>query len=305
MKITREQLRNIDVEAYIGFIETQCKEIEIATISLPFYKSRRETLSLNRWQWHSYFIQSGKRSAWYDRYEKRSKEITEAIKIQIEESKKVLEGAISLCDPRGIASAINDNPGGFSATIVNSIDFDEIKCGLQAMRCLFETSIEADLEAIHNRLRFDKGAIDREIAKAESEDYQYLEWILEGKICRQYIYDNQVVFEFARLEFLHRLAMGEYSTAPETIQDKPIKWVGKTAHLGYYLNALADAGYIDAPRKKNGEINYNAFARAVAAAFNFESNSIEYLAKSLSPDGNNMEFANKDKIFIPHIKELG
>ncbi len=69
MKITREQLRNIDVEAYIDFIETQCKKIEIATISLPILKERYELLHLNKWNWHCYFIQSGKYSIWYSLYQ--------------------------------------------------------------------------------------------------------------------------------------------------------------------------------------------------------------------------------------------
>lgn len=304
MKITREQLRNIDIEAYIDFIETQCKKIEIATISLPILKERYELLHLNKWNWHCYFIQSGKYSIWYSLYQDLIDAKIKKIKAQSEESEKALGGAMLLSDPAQIVAIINKHSSDPSIEIAENIDYKKIRSRLQEMRLLFETSIGCDLEAINNKLCFDKGAIDREIAKAENEDFKYLDWMLDGQICRQYIYDNQVVFEFARLEFLHRLALGEYGTTLETIQDKPIKWVGKTAHLGYYMNALADAGYIDAPKKKNGDTNYNEFAQQICKAFEFDGNNTASLAKNLSPDGNNMEIANKDKISIPHIKEI-
>lgn len=304
MKITKDQLRNIDVEAYIGFIETQCEEMGKAVISLPFFKQRLKILTLSKWDWHCYFIQSGKYSAWYDRYQELIRAKIAKIKAQIEESEKALEGVISLSDPAQTISIINESPRDLSMRIAETIDFRAIELGLQTMRHLFETSIECDLEAINNKLCFDKGAINRELEKAENEDFKFLEWMLEGQIYRQYIFDRNVVFEFARLEFLHRLATGEYSTTPEAMPDKPLKWVGKTAHLGYYMNALADAGYIDAPKKKNGDTNYNEFARQICKAFEFDGNNTASLAKNLSPDGNNMEIVNKDKISIPHRKEI-
>lgn len=86
--------------------------------------------------------------------------------------------------------------------------------------------------------------------------------------------------------------------------EKPIKWTGKAAHLGYIMGQLADLGYIDAPKKKSGDINYNEFARQITKVFDFEGNNIATLAKMLSEDGNTMETHNRDKIQIPHIKDI-
>lgn len=84
--------------------------------------------------------------------------------------------------------------------------------------------------------------------------------------------------------------------------EKPIKWLGQPSHLGYIMGQLANLGYIEAPTHMTGEINYNEFARQLSKVFNI--NSIGNLAKELNPEKNSMGYKNKDKISIPHIKEI-
>lgn len=86
--------------------------------------------------------------------------------------------------------------------------------------------------------------------------------------------------------------------------EKPLRWMGKTANLGYIMGLLADNGYIDAPKKRDGEINYNEFARRLGKIFEFDGNNISTLSKALNIDSNNMEYKNKDLFRIPHIKEI-
>jgi len=85
---------------------------------------------------------------------------------------------------------------------------------------------------------------------------------------------------------------------------KPLKWIAKTAHLGHIMNLFAELGYIDAPKKRNGEINYSEFARSIGKAFDFEGSNIGTLTKMLSPETNNIEIHNIEKISIPHVKDI-
>ncbi|WP_125910718.1 hypothetical protein [Bacteroides timonensis] len=86
--------------------------------------------------------------------------------------------------------------------------------------------------------------------------------------------------------------------------EKPLIWAGKVSNLGYIMGLLAENGYIDAPRKRDGEINYNEYARQISNVFNFEGNNVGTLAKALNVDNNNMNNDSKDLFNIPHVKDI-
>lgn len=59
-----------------------------------------------------------------------------------------------------------------------------------------------------------------------------------------------------------------------------IKWIGKPSQLGFIIRHLVDMGYIEAPVKKTGEINYTQFAKIVKTTFDIvttEDTLIKYL----------------------------
>lgn len=108
--------------------------------------------------------------------------------------------------------------------------------------------------------------------------------------------------EFGRLYFLQQLAQEE-QPVPVPLK-KPLRWNGKPAHLGYFMNAFAERGYLEAPRHKNGEINYKEFSRQLTKIFAYEGGRADYLAKCLNPNDNSLSETNKEKIQIPHIKDI-
>lgn len=126
--------------------------------------------------------------------------------------------------------------------------------------------------------------------------------VLEGRAIQDFFAVARYIGLIKFAQKLDNELNDEKNHNPNTQQ--PIKWIGKTAHLGYYMNLFAELGYIDAPKKKDGEINYNEFARQLAKTFDFDGNNIGTLAKALSPESNNMGIDNKDKINIPHLKDL-
>lgn len=122
-----------------------------------------------------------------------------------------------------------------------------------------------------------------------------------------------VVSDYGRLGFLIGLVrFAQYLeneiSKEKYIQDaeekKAIKWLGKVSHLGYIIGLLAENGYIEAPKRKNGETNYNEFARQICNVIDFEGNNIGTLSKMLNIEANNMEYKNKDAFQIPHIKDI-
>lgn len=97
------------------------------------------------------------------------------------------------------------------------------------------------------------------------------------------------------------------SSIKHTSTDNKIKWSGKKAHLGFIIGTLADNGYIDAPKKPDGEINYSEFARLLLK--HFECNTTpESLAKylnTISEKSQEVErnFSNND-FKLPHSKRV-
>lgn len=115
---------------------------------------------------------------------------------------------------------------------------------------------------------------------------------------------DEVIYSTSLIGFAQYLNE-EIKKEDETVipeSEKPIKWIGKPSQLGYIMGQLAICGYIDAPQKKDGEINYSEFARQLSKVFSV--NSIENLAKELNPEKNSLENNNREKIQIPHIKSI-
>lgn len=86
-----------------------------------------------------------------------------------------------------------------------------------------------------------------------------------------------------------------------------IKWSGKKTHIGYILGNLALNGFIDAPKNKNGEINFTAFAKLIKQNFEVEVDQ-DTLRKYLNPEDDkyeeNKKSFDKAKFNIPNIIEV-
>lgn len=86
-----------------------------------------------------------------------------------------------------------------------------------------------------------------------------------------------------------------------------IKWSGKKTHIGYILGNLALNGFIDAPKNKNGEINFTAFAKLIKQNFDVDVDQ-DTLRKYLNPEDDKYEENKKSfdnaKFNIPNIIEV-
>lgn len=86
-----------------------------------------------------------------------------------------------------------------------------------------------------------------------------------------------------------------------------IKWSGKKTHIGYILGNLALNGFIDAPKNKNGEINFTAYAKLIKQNFEVEVDQ-DTLRKYLNPEDDkyeeNKKSFDKAKFNMPNIIEV-
>ncbi|WP_024772966.1 hypothetical protein [Aquimarina macrocephali] len=84
-----------------------------------------------------------------------------------------------------------------------------------------------------------------------------------------------------------------------------IKWLGKKTHIGYIFSNLAQEGYIDAPKSRNGETNYTAFAKLIKELFDVnvsEGTLRKYLNPSDDKFDENKKTFEKQKYFLPNVK---
>lgn len=86
-----------------------------------------------------------------------------------------------------------------------------------------------------------------------------------------------------------------------------IIWSGKITHIGFVLGTLALKGFIDAPKHKNGEINFAAFSRLILENFDVDIDK-ESLRKYLNPEeqkfNENFNAFTKANFNMPNIIEV-
>ncbi|MBC7749022.1 MAG: hypothetical protein H7Z76_10690 [Methylotenera sp.] len=107
------------------------------------------------------------------------------------------------------------------------------------------------------------------------------------------------------LESKKRVAVNNIVNQSET--NEKIKWIGKPSQLGFIIGKLADLGYINAPTKPNGEINFTQFAKQVNNTFEVdttESTLSKYLNLESEKGSETVRKFNDNGFDIPHIKTV-
>lgn len=90
-------------------------------------------------------------------------------------------------------------------------------------------------------------------------------------------------------------------------EEEKLKWDSKPAHLGYILGMLADLEFVNAPKRKNGNINYTLFAKQVLNIFDVkttENTLTKYLNTTTEKAQETERNFSKANFNIPHKKEV-
>jgi len=102
------------------------------------------------------------------------------------------------------------------------------------------------------------------------------------------------------------------STAVNNIESQSqitekIKWIGKPSQLGFIIGKLADLGYIEAPKRPNGETNFSKFASLVNNTFEVDTtdNTLsKYLNLESEKGSETVRKFNEYGFDIPHTKTV-
>lgn len=89
--------------------------------------------------------------------------------------------------------------------------------------------------------------------------------------------------------------------------DEKIKWIGGPSQLGFIIAKLLEYGYIEAPRHKNGEINYTQFSALVKITFDVkttEASLSKYLNVNSEKAQETVRKFESNKFYIPSLKEV-
>ncbi len=350
MKITIDELRGLNVEAYINWMLETVDKMNTAYKLIPLRMKEFSRLVFSQLSWRMYFEELKPDNANYTRYEK-FKELADKqfkeLQAEIKSMDNDLEQVTALAKPIDTANLMKEtisniqkqtlpllptdetdtdkpltlenlhtyilfqneyiknweyrNPS-LNYRVAQTIDFDEIIGSINGIETVFRSHLDYDLDKFRRMQPINANATSTVLKEATEKDFKYIDWILGASFCRQFFYEIEVVIEFALIAYYSHVAKGDIST--ETVSNSPLKWIGKPSQLGYVMHLLEDSGYIEAPKKRNGEINYSEYARTITRAFQFEGNNDSYLAKSLNPESNNMENENKAMFTIPHIKDI-
>lgn len=89
--------------------------------------------------------------------------------------------------------------------------------------------------------------------------------------------------------------------------EQKIKWIGKPSQLGFIIGKLAELGYIDAPTKPNGDINFTQFAKQVNNTFEVATTQAtlsKYLNLESEKGSETVRKFNESGFDIPHVKTI-
>ena len=90
-----------------------------------------------------------------------------------------------------------------------------------------------------------------------------------------------------------------------------LKWIGKPSHLAYMISQFIQEGYIEAPMKRDGEINYTELSKQILNSFNFSSKSpsVETLRRYCNVESDKFLPINekfiKEGFYLPDSKITG
>lgn len=86
-----------------------------------------------------------------------------------------------------------------------------------------------------------------------------------------------------------------------------LNWIGKPSQIGFIIGKLAEYGYIEPPKKKDGEINYTKFAELVLENFNVSTTGAS-LSKYLNSESEKGQEParqfEKNNFYLPQSKEV-
>lgn len=269
MKISVEEIKGLNITAYIDFLEKKLNNIHFATVEYPFYVEEQTQLALNSWRWNNYFVQKEDwNNYWFEKYDK-------AVKKRIEDlSKKRDTATNNLIEVVHFANKTNSNilttnPNETMTKkclkMAKTINFYDLQAQGEAYRYLFNTSVKYDKEEIKKQLQFNDYAVADKIKEFEERDFDFVEFIKKGTFYSGYFYDSWACLEFATLEFYKWLAMYDNQKQP---LHKPTKTLTKT-QFAELLKALIETKVLEYETEKQA-------VEALALALNVDIDKSEF-----------------------------
>jgi hypothetical protein len=284
MKITIEDIKAMNVGAYIDWLIEETNKIELARLLLPIKRSQEENLALKLWNWHTYEISKMtvaniEPSCWYKKYDVLVKSKLEKIKREIEQCEDNLCWASALASSEDSMDIIKDFRKGGDSDInlahAQIVDYDELRIKKDTAKHRFCTFVEDALGELDKCVRFDANATERALREGLETDFMFAQYIMSATFCREFFYNLNACFEFAKLEYLHRLSTwGEVKPI-----DKPrLEWDNKT-ELGQLIRSL----YLTKRIRENGiPITQAALTTVFENIFGFKIGNLSQKIKKTS-----------------------
>jgi len=269
MKISVEEIKGLNIAAYIDFLEKKLKNIYFATVEYPFYVEEQTQLALNRWQWHTYFIKKEDwNNYWFEKYDKAVKKRIENLSEKRDTAAKNLIEIVNFANKTN-SNILTKNPNDTMTKkclkIAKTINFHDLQAQGEAYRLLFNTSVEYEKEEIKKQLQFNDYAVANKIKEFEERDFDFVEFIKQGTFYSGYFYDSRACLELATLEFYKWLAM--YDNQKQQLH-KPTKTLNKT-QFTELLKALIETKALEYETEKQA-------VEALALAFNVDIEKSEF-----------------------------
>lgn len=170
----------------------------------------------------------------------------------------------------------------------------------------YETSIEDILTNKCSNIQFRKilNSNYKTFSESMDENFIYLSIQQDFYIFFSKYFANKLI-EF--LESKKTTSNSDLMINFDTGKTEKIKWIGKPSQLGFIIRQLVDMGYIEAPLRSTGEINYTQFAKRVITTFDVETKEdtlIKYLNFDSEKSQSTIRKFNENGFNLPHKNRI-
>ncbi|WP_040247459.1 hypothetical protein [Psychroserpens mesophilus] len=114
----------------------------------------------------------------------------------------------------------------------------------------------------NDEIKLEDGFIETKgkILKPLFEDYLISHKVAWQELKENIIYRKSIIEDFMK-------GVNQLQTQKEV--GEKLVWSGKPSHLAYFISQLIEEGYIEPPRKRNDDINYQKLSNRILNSFDF------------------------------------
>lgn len=101
---------------------------------------------------------------------------------------------------------------------------------------------------------------------------EFFEFVKNHHLSNLFVFIKKTKKQLSLVENENQIKRIKMSNVAESLNAiEKLIWIGKPSQLGFIISKLAELGYIEAPKRKNSDVNYSQFSKLVKNTFDIDT----------------------------------